>query len=495
MRRILFVVMGSVECGVAVVLFTFAWILPGDAQINEHACRVEKVTRQSSSEIRRLREQVCELRAQQPHLKELAERLQNQSEDMIAAVRHQDVDYETVETIGGALGDVADGLEGFSRILDPKAIEQLGQGLGSTADFLDKQVAPGADRAAEEMDKSTAALRVDAQRLAKLVREAPLDLKSAREVHDGLAKFGDGLKRMKRSLNTENVQTMRDGFRGLETSLNTGAEQVERLSSLNYPVVTFNGLRAQVEQRPFWPEGGTIAEGMRKAAKGAVAAEKEMAALAEDLPRLQEGLEESTKLVDRTSAALATALEQQATVEPLLRDLPEHATRLADELPRLGADLAKILRDTSRLKDVAATLRQAQKGLDAAVANWPDLQKTLTRSAVLLRATRAQLNQALDNRDLFESSLEMTIILVRVITAALPVMAAQLQANLEDQEKSLLNLEHSINDVGDSLPEVANTTATILRMTRLLMVLVGFVFVLHGNFVMLNVRSGPMRVG
>jgi len=299
---------------------------------------------------------------------------------------------------------------------------------------------------------------------------------------------------MKNTLKPDNIETMREGFKGLETSLNTGADQVERLTGLNYPVVTFSGLRAHVEHRPFWPEGETIAEGMRKAAKGAAAAVKEMDSLAEDLPRLRDGIDESRKLVDKTREALGTALKDQQTVEPLLKDVPEHAARLAEELPRLGADLAKILRDTSRLKEVAAMLREAQKAIDTAVARWPDLRKTLARSAVLLRATQQQLNRALENRDMFEVSLEITVLLVRALTTALPALADQLDANLQEQEQSLASLEHSINEVGGSLPEVAGTATTVLSMTRLLMILIAGVFTLHGGFILLGARAGPLRM-
>jgi uncharacterized phage infection (PIP) family protein YhgE len=494
MRRLLFGSLGCIECLVAATLFGFAWMLPGATQVNDHVGRVETVTKQSGSQIAHLRDQVRQLRSRQPQLKALAERLQKQSDDMIANVRDQNVDYDTVQTISDALGDVADGLDGFSQTLDPKGMQQLGLGLGTTADFLDKQIAPGADHAADDLEKSTAALRTDADRLAKLLRTAPLDLTTARDVHESLGKFADGLQRMKTTLKPDNIETMREGFKGLETSLSTGADQVERLAGLNYPVVTFSGFRAHVEHRAFWPEGETIAEGMRKAAKGAGAAVKEMDLLAEDLPKLRDGIDESRRLVDKTREALAAALKDQQTVEPLLKDVPEHAARLAEELPRLGTDLAKILRDTSRLKEVAAMLREAQKAIDNAVARWPDLRKTLSRSAVLLRATQQQLNRALENRDMFEVSLELTIMLVRALTTALPALADQLDANLQEQEQSLASLENSINDVGNSLPEVQSTATTVLSMTRLLMVLIGGVFALHGAFVLAGARAGPLRI-
>src|SRR5262249_23042620 len=155
---------------------------------------------------------------------------------------------------------------------------------------------------------------------------------------------------MTASLKTDNLDTMHDGFEGLETSLATGAEQVERLSGYTYPVVTFSGLKPSVESRAFWPEGERIADGMRRAARAARAAPREVARMRADLPRLKASLEESRKVVDKTHESLTYALKKQAEVEPILKDIPEHAARLTEELPLLGGDLAKILRDTGRLK-------------------------------------------------------------------------------------------------------------------------------------------------
>src|SRR5205085_5352732 len=122
-------------------------------------------------------------------------------------------------------------------------------------------------------------------------------------------------------------------FEGLETSLTTGAEQVERLTGYTYPSVSFEGVRPVVEQKPFWPEGEKIAAGMRQAAKGVRAAGKELEELGNDLPRLRSSLAQSRRVAEATRSALGAALKQQEKVEPLLRDVPEHAARLAEDLP------------------------------------------------------------------------------------------------------------------------------------------------------------------
>src|SRR5262245_2413244 len=362
-------------------------------------------------------------------------------------LKSQQIDYSTVKVVSDSLGDAADGLDGLSETLDPKGMEQFGQGLKAAADFLENEVGPAATKAADALDRTTEGLRSDARHLSAVLKTAPPDLRAAREIHDSLGKFDQGLERMQELLKVDRLDTMREGFRGLEQSLNTGAEQVERLSGYSYPVVTFRGLRPSVEQRAFWPEGDRIAEGMRKAAKGTAAAAEELELLSKDLPQLRQSRRASRKAAGATRDALALALKQQDKVEALLKSVPEHAARLADQLPDLASSLAKILRDTSRLKEIGKLLRQTRLAVETAVERWPELRKNLGRSAVLLRATQGQLKNVLTHRDDYEASLQNTLVLSRTFSAALPLLTEQLEMELDDQEQALSNLGDSINDV------------------------------------------------
>jgi uncharacterized phage infection (PIP) family protein YhgE len=491
MRRCVFTSMGLLEASVAVVLLCFAWYLPGPADVHDKVARVEKVSKQSSGQVKQLRSQVRIIRERQPVVTDLARRLEQQTKDITGNLKHQQVDYKTVQTVSDSLGDVAKGLDSLSQTLDPKGVQQMGNGLGATADFLERDFGPGADKAATHLEKSTEALRGDAERLAKLLRQAPLDLKAAREMNKSLTAFSENLERMSNSLKADNLDTMREGFVGLETSLSAGADQVERLTTVTYPVVTFIGLKPHVESRAFWPDGERIADGMRKAAKGAKAAKLEMERMREDLPRLKASLEESRKIVELTRESLTGALKQQEQVEPLLKDVPEHAARLAETLPQLGGDLAKILRDTSRLKEIAGLLRETQKSLDFAVAQWPEMRKNLGRSAELLRAMQHQVKRALDHRTDYEASLEQTLILVRTFAGVLPLLTEELESELLEQERSLANLGTSIDEVSAALPACEETASRILTMSRWLMVLVASIFGLHGGYLCLGSRLGP----
>lgn len=488
MRRTIFLTLGILEFAVAGLLIEVGGQLPHPGEVNRGFDRAERVTRHAGAQVSILRRQVHDLR--RPELQELAGRLRSQTRTVTATLRHQQIDFQTVGTMRDALADVAAGLEGLANTLDPASIGKLGDGLGETANFLDNQLVPAASRTADRLEQSTAALQADARRLSALVRTAPLNLQAAREIHDSLARFGEGLDKMNAALRLQRLDTMREGFKGMEESLSAGADQVERMAGYTYPVVTFNGLKPEVAQQKFWSEGDKVAEGMRKAAAGARAADQEMAGLAGELPRIRAALDESRKVVDTTRAALATALQQQDKVEPLLRDIPEQAARLAEELPKLGGDLARILRDTGRLKEVANALRQAQTGIGLAVARWPELRATLTRSAALLQATRQQLDQVLHNREQYEAAMQQTVILADSFAAMLPLLTDQLDSRLDEEEQALDELGQSLEEAGAALPVYGQTTSSVLQTGRWLAWLVAAFVGLHGCYLLLGVCMG-----
>jgi uncharacterized phage infection (PIP) family protein YhgE len=485
MRRAWFVGLGILELAVAVVLVSFGWQLPGTADVDQTFHSVEHVTERTGRQVRLLRDQVHDLR--QPETEQAAQRLQKQMRKVTGTLRAQNIDFETVRTMRDSLGDVASGLNSLADTLDADSLGKLGDGLGSTADYLEK-VAPAAARAADRLDASVEALRADASTLAGLLRSGPLDLSAAREIHDGLARFSDGLDKMGAALKLQKFDTMRDGVKGLESALNRGADQVDHLAGYTYPLISMNGLKPSVTQKPFWPEGGRIAGDLRKAAEGVSAAGTEMDGLASELPKLRESLEESRKVADRSRAALAAALKQQDKVEPLLKKVPEQAAVLAEELPKLGADLARVLRDTEKLKDLAGSLRQAQKGLDGAVKRWPELRKTLTRSATLLRAAQQQLGNVVEHRREYEQALDETITLTEEFADRLPQLTHHLDGQLREQEESFNELGQSLDEVSAALPAYARTAVRLVQATRLLLWLVAGIVGLHGAYLIVSTR-------
>jgi uncharacterized phage infection (PIP) family protein YhgE len=487
MRTVVFTVLGILEFAVAVVLLGFSWSLPSSGEVDESFARVERLTSRTGDQVRLLQKQVNGYR--DPELQRLAGRLQTQMRRVASTLRSQTIDFDTVRTMSDALGDVSEGLESTAATLDPQGLGKLGEGLGATASFLEDKVIPAATEASKQLDASTDALRTDAKQLAELLRSSPVDLKAVREIHDGLARFSEGLDRMNSALKLQRFDKIREGVKGLEDSLSTGAGQVDRLAGYTYPVVRFNGLKPMVEQKDFWPEGKRIAEGMRKAADGVTAAGKELEGLAGELPKLRESLDESRKVAERSRQALATALAQQEKVEPLLKRLPEQSAKMAEALPQLSGNLGKVLRETDRLKELASGLRQAQKGLDTAVKRWPELRTTLSRSATLLKGTQQQLRGVVEHRQEYEKAVGEAITLTEQFADRVPQFTHNLDSQLQQQEESFQQLGESIDDVTASLPVYSRSASRLVQWTRLLLWLVAGVVGLHGLYTILSCRQ------
>jgi uncharacterized phage infection (PIP) family protein YhgE len=488
MRRAVFLSIGLLELVAAGLLVNLGLQVPTTEDVDKSFLSANRVTDRANSQVRLLRQQVEGF--QRLELERLTDRLQAQTRAVTSILKAQTVDFDTVSAMRDALGEVAQGLSGLSKTLDPEAIGKLSSGLGETAAFLDQKVAPTAQQAADQLDQSTAALREDARHLALLLREAPPDLKAVREVYDSLARFRVGLEKMGAALKLQRLETMREGFQGLEDALQTSSEQVDRLAAYTYPAVSFAGLVPQIVQKSFWPDGGKVAEGMRKGAAGMAAAKKEMDAVAADLPTIRSSLTESCTMVDKLRESLGLALKYRDKVEPLLKDAPAHASRLAEDLPKIGSSLSQILRDTRRLKDIATGLRQAQKGMDQVVARWPEVRSTLARTASFLELTRDQLNQAVQHRHEYEAAMQETVQVADTFTALLPLITDQLEGRLYEEERTLSDLGQSLDEVSSALPAYARTASRLLETGRLLAWLVAVIVGLHGGYLMLTARMG-----
>src|SRR5205085_9051710 len=214
MRRTIFRLLGILELGITFVLINLGCQLPRMADVERSFDSAERVTERTGTQVKLLHGQVQGLRRME--LQELSVRLQKQTRAVTGMVRGQAVDFDTVRTMSDALAEVAGGLSNLADTLDPEAVGRLSSGLGEAADFIDKKLVPSAGHAADQIDESTASLREDARRLAVLLQDAPPDLKSVREVYNSLSHFRGGLDKMKGLLKPQRLDTMREGFQGLE---------------------------------------------------------------------------------------------------------------------------------------------------------------------------------------------------------------------------------------------------------------------------------------
>src|SRR5262249_26238598 len=143
-----------------------------------------------------------------PGMKELAARLRQQTREVAALLKEQNLDFTAVQGLRDALGEVSQGLDSLARNLDPSGLKRLASSLGDGATFLDKELIPGATDMADKVEKAGKELRQDAAHMVAFLRSIPPDLKPLQEVHESLDQFGKGLEKLSNLLQPERVQPL-----------------------------------------------------------------------------------------------------------------------------------------------------------------------------------------------------------------------------------------------------------------------------------------------
>jgi hypothetical protein len=486
MRRSLFPILGLIEVAAAVAMFFLGASLPGTEQVRRSFAGAQRVTTAAGGQVRLVRDRIGELR--RSRLRQTADRLQATTRTMATAVRGRHVDFDTVRVLRDAMGQAADGLEGLAGTLDPDSLGKLGTGRGATADYLDRTLVPAASGAADDLEAASDRLQLSARRFGQVLHEVPLDLRPLREVHDGLARFDTGLAAMDAMLDPRRLAPLRQATDGAEGVVTEAARLAERAAGYSYPVVELDGIRPRVRNRPFWPRGAEVSADLRQVARGVTAMDRELAALSGELPKVQAAVAESRKALGATRTTLAVALQRQDEVERLLKEMPAHAARLAEELPRLTDDLSAALRDTGRLAEVAGALRQAQRGIDAAVASWPRVRSGLSASVTLLRATRDQLDRAIRERATYEVAVREVEDLSADLADLLPSLTDGLDTRLDEEDRTLAEMAQGLEQVNAALPAYSQAMTRGLGLGRLLAWLVAGIAALHGAALVLGGR-------
>lgn len=491
MRRLLFIGLGVLEAAIAVTVVVIAVQLPSRDDVSNNFDRVEKVTDGTEKQVRLMKHQVADLRKQDFPTK--AEQLRVHTRTAAESANRQQIDFQTVDAIARSLADVSKGLTLWADTVDAERMKQVSKGLGETATYLDKGVADPSEKAAADLEIALGNLEKDSAKLAILLRQSAPDLKAAKNIHDGLGSFDTGLDKLGDLVKPERITAMKEGLEGLETSLTTTADQIDKVAGLTYPVITFNGLKPNVEMKPFWPDADKVAAGLRKATKGVQAANKDLDVMSKSLPDLQKALLESRKSVAQTRESLGTALKQQAETEKLMKSVPEQTAVLAEALPKIGRTFTTMLRETKKLRELAAGLRAVQKTLDDTLKGWPDVAKGLKKSAVVLDQARAQLDSTSANRAEYEKAMQSSQSVARSLADLLPAFTDQLDSRLGQQEASLEQMETGLAEVNQSLPVMEEKTANLFQTVKWLLCLVGALVALHAAYVLSDAARITVR--
>jgi hypothetical protein len=189
--------------------------------------------------------------------------------------------------------------------------------------------------------------------------------------------------------------------------------------------------------------------------------------------------------IGKTGEALEEAAKFLETIIPA-------AAKVAEDLEKAPGgqnnSLTQALREAGKLKEVAGPLRQARTGIDAAAARWPELRGSLSRAATLLKATRMQLHAVVKNRNQYESARKQAVLFGESFSQMVPLFSERIEDQLRQQDRNLVELGQSIDEISDLLPSNGQAADRLLRIGQLLAWLVAGTVSLHGVYVLLSAR-------
>ena len=488
MRRLTFAILGLLELLAAAALVAMAIALPGRADLRRSLDGARDATAAAGDQLRIARDEVAALR--DGGVVDTADRLAAANRSLAVLTARGRLDFEALAALRDGLGRTADGLDALAGGVDPEAIGRLGVDLEAAAGAIDGRIVPAALDAAERLEAASGPLGEGAARLAEALAASPIDLGALGEVRDGLDRLDEGLEAGEAMVDPGRLAAIGEAADGAEGVVAEAARLAERASGYTYPVVELDGLAPRVRQRPFWPRGDRVGRDLRRVAAGMEATERQVAVLSRELPRIEASIAQGRRGLAATGEALDRALERRAEVERLLRDLPAHANRMAEELPRLAEELSGALREAGRLGELADSLRAAGSGITEAAGRWPGVRSGLDGAADVLRSTRDSVDLAIRHRDAYESAFERVADLSARLAETLPADAGRLDARLAEEEAALAAMGAGLDRVDDSLPTLAGALDRCLLVGRLLAMIVATIAALHGVVLLVDaVRS------
>lgn len=490
MRRLILLIMGTLELLVGLVILILAWLLPASGAVQDGMETIGRLGQQTGQQVESLRLHLQHLRERKPLVKDFAIKLDTQWEQLIDMARNQGNQLDKIRSIDVALEESTRALSNLEKALQLDDLSNVGTSLKETADYLDDKFSPSLRLTADNIEKSTQALKEEFQYLATLLRSLPVDLQTLKAIHEGLGRFNMGIGQTRKILELKNLGLLQEGMQALDESLLTASKQVEKIGTYTYPTLRFEGLNSTVEAKPIWPEAGQVAEGLKKAAEGSRVVAKDVGKmLSEHLPAVRSSLDEAHKILEQSHLVLGKALKNQDQVDALLKRVPEQAALLADRLPGMASSLAKALRDTAHLDKLANALRKAKELLDLCSLRLPDIRRSMKSTLEVLQAIHKGFRLTLENPVQFREGLERTLNIAQSFSRSLPLFLGQLEQDLQQQEESLVHLEKGIDDVARLLPEASLWAVRMIQFTRLLLTLGAIIFGLHGIYLIFGFRQ------
>jgi len=485
MRRVIFLSLGGLEAVAAGILAFLAFILPGTEEVRESTQRVGAISGNAEEQVQGLRARLGDVRARQPRLKRDAERLKAEMAHVKESLEKQQLDPAALAKMNDSLGRTADDLQDLGDVFTGEDLGRLGTALGRAADYLDRDLAPGAEALARRLEGSARQLRADAVRLRDQARGGVVDVVAVRELSDALSRFAGELDRLEKDLRTPAAEAALASLQRLGNPLDEAADRLNGVASISYPDVKMHGYQPVVVSKPLWPEGKALVAALRRAAAETGGLERQLGSVSRDLPRLRASVAETRAAVDRTRAALADAAGHEEHLGEALKAMPDDLERLVRQVADLQDELARALDGARQLHDAADQVRAVKRQVEGVAGRAPKVRTGLDRLADILRKRQADLRELIDHPASYRTSLANTLKLLDAVAAALPPLTDNLDNRLEREDQSLEQLEHSVHQVTVAMPDVSRTACRVLIVTRLLLCVGAAIFGVHGGYLFL----------
>jgi len=430
--------------GVMIFLLLF---LPSNSELNDIAVTANKAGDSALEQIKLLQDGIEDF--QQTDIQTSIDNAGLQAKTVAELLKGQTIDIETVQTLHDAFGDLAVGLETTGEFIDPENAIALATSLENTATFLETSVATNALEIAGQVEKVAQSFSSNAKRLNQFLETEPFDLKAIEQLRDTLNSYSKAIN----SINQYQLST--NDFNAIAKSLEEVSRQVDYYAT--YKVLGF----------------GVVSDDTKTASRNAakslrVIAEKTKQ-LGKQLPQIKAAVSDSKKTIDAAKLMLDNTLEQRDAIEPILSDLPMQFAFLSQEFPKLMLNFTSLLRETSKINQAAAVLRETAKRTRKAGEELPKIQSAISRGARLLTNSQKQLNHVINNREKYDAALGQTVVTLEGLSVAIPATKSQIDQRLQEQEIILDSFAVTAKQTNSMIAAYQASLSNRLNLIRMLL--------------------------
>ncbi|MEZ6140937.1 MAG: hypothetical protein R3B84_10235 [Zavarzinella sp.] len=458
-------------------LLVLGFELPNPTRIEESFLGIHKIGSGTEDQLDSFQQQISSLR--QSDWQETTRKLREQTAVYADIITKQPLDFEQLANLVKLLDESASSLRKFSTDVDAKQLENLAKAVGGFADFMEQTTKLANKEQQTKLETALAEMKVQQEQLKKLATTVPPSLATAKEVYGSLDKFELGIVKLKELFQEEQLDAMKDGMAGLESSLESTAKQVDSAGGYTYPVITIENFKPKVSTKPFWPDAPKVAEGLRQAQKGSQAGRAQIDAMKKNLPAVQTALDEGVKSLGLTKQSLKAVIDNQDSLEKAFQHTPTRLADLIESFGQIGNQIVRVMQAMKQLDAVSTTLRQSSKELKQTSEQFPLFLQSLSKSAAIMEQMKTQLQVVVDNRDKYSSALDSSSKLAEALHKSVTPIEERIDGRLAAQEESLAKVKSGLHDFNETLPVLGKQAKNTLFIIRGIIWVLAAMLILH----------------